>query len=98
MALPLLFFRFSVLTALSGLLMPEIARAHPGDTAAAAPAGVYMLRASPAGFLCWRGAGFVLLGRRWPNLSTAMPWWGVCADFRASRAPSCIWKAWWTAF
>lgn len=33
MALPLLFFPFSVLSALSGLLMPEIARAHTkGDT------------------------------------------------------------------
>ena len=34
MALPLLFFPFSVLTALSGLLMPEITRAHTrGDAA-----------------------------------------------------------------
>lgn len=33
MALPLLFFPFSFLTALSGLLMPEVAAPTPGTTA-----------------------------------------------------------------
>ena len=88
MALPLLFFPFSVLTALSGLLMPEITRAHTrGDTAAA-----------PVGFLCWRGQGLCCWARRWQSLSTAMPWWVAMCRFWGWPRPSCIWKAWWTVY
>ena len=62
MALPLLFFPFSVLGALSGLLMPEITRAHTkGDTAAMRRLIFTMLRMSGA-FSLAAGAGFVLLG------------------------------------
>ena len=62
MALPLLFFPFSVLGALSGLLMPEITRAHTkGDTAATKRLVSTMLRLTGA-FALAAGAGFVLLG------------------------------------
>ena len=62
MALPLLFFPFSVLGALSGLLMPEITRAHTkGDTAAMRRLIFTMLRMTGA-FSLAAGAGFVLLG------------------------------------
>lgn len=62
MALPLLFFPFSVLGALSGLLMPEITRAHTkGDTAAMHRLIFTMLRMTGA-FSLAAGAGFVLLG------------------------------------
>lgn len=62
MALPLLFFPFSVLGALSGLLMPEITRAHTkGDTAAVRRLIFTMLRMTGA-FSLAAGAGFVLLG------------------------------------
>ena len=63
MALPLLFFPFSVLGALSGLLMPEITRTHTkGDTAATRRLVYTMLRLT-GGFSLLAGAGFVLLGR-----------------------------------
>ena len=62
MALPLLFFPFSVLGALSGLLMPEITRAHTkGDTAAMRRLIFTMLRMTGA-FSLAAGVGFVLLG------------------------------------
>ena len=62
MALPLLFFPFSVLGALSGLLMPEITRAHTkGDTAAMHRLIFTMLRMTGA-FSLAAGVGFVLLG------------------------------------
>ena len=62
MALPLLFFPFSVLGALSGLLMPEITRAHTkSDTAAMRRLIFTMLRMTGA-FSLAAGAGFVLLG------------------------------------
>ena len=63
MALPLLFFPFSVLGALSGLLMPEITRTHTkGDTAATRRLVYTMLRLT-GGFSLLAGVGFVLLGR-----------------------------------
>ena len=62
MALPLLFFPFSVLGALSGLLMPEITRAHTkGDTAALRRLIFTMLRLTGA-FSLAAGTGFVVLG------------------------------------
>ena len=62
MALPLLFFPFSVLGALSGLLMPEITRAHTkGDTAAMRRLIFTMLRLTGA-FSLAAGAGFVVFG------------------------------------
>ena len=62
MALPLLFFPFSVLTALSGLLMPEITRAHTRGDAAAARRLVFTMLRFTGGFSLLAGAGFVLLG------------------------------------
>lgn len=62
MALPLLFFPFSVLTALSGLLMPEVTRAHTrGDRAAVRRLVVRMLRVTGV-FSLLAGVGFVLGG------------------------------------
>lgn len=62
MALPLLFFPFSVLGALSGLLMPEITRAHTkGDTVAMRRLIFTMLRLTGA-FSLAAGAGFVVFG------------------------------------
>lgn len=62
MALPLLFFPFSVLSALSGLLMPEITRAHTkGDTAATRRLIFTMLKLTSA-FSLAAGVGFVLFG------------------------------------
>ena len=64
MALPLLFFPFSILSALSGLLMPEIARAHARrDRAAVARLVGATLRA--AGLVSMlAGCCFVLFGRQ----------------------------------
>ena len=62
MALPLLFFPFSVLGALSGLLMPEITRAHTrGDLPAMRRLIFTMLRLTGA-FSLAAGAGFVVFG------------------------------------
>lgn len=62
MALPLLFFPFSVLAALSSLLMPEITRAHTkGDTAATNRLIGRMMAATGA-FSLAAGLGFVLFG------------------------------------
>ena len=62
MALPLLFFPFSVLSALSGLLMPEITRAHTkGDTDATRRLVFTMLKVTGA-FSLAAGTGFVLFG------------------------------------
>ena len=62
MALPLLFFPFSVLGALSGLLMPEITRAHTkGDVPEMRRLIFTMLRVTCA-FSLAAGAGFVLFG------------------------------------
>lgn len=62
MALPLIFFPFSVLAALSGLLMPEITRAHTRGDAAAARRLVFTMLRFTGGFSVLAGAGFVLLG------------------------------------
>ena len=87
MALPLLFFPFSVLGALSGLLMPEITRAHTkGDTAAMRRLIFTMLRMTGA-----------FSARRWPGSSTGMPRLGGMCSFWASSRRSCIWRVWWTA-
>ncbi len=62
MAMPLLFFPFSVLAALSGLLMPEITRARTkNDTAAVRRLVGRMLRLAGA-FSLAAGAGFFLFG------------------------------------
>ena len=63
MALPLLFFPFSVLGALSGLLMPEITRTHTKGDAAATRRLVYTMLRLTGGFSLLAGVGFVLLGR-----------------------------------
>lgn len=62
MAMPLLFFPFSVLGALSSLLMPEITRAYTKkDTAAARRLVGRMLRLTGA-FAAVAGVGFALFG------------------------------------
>ena len=62
MALPLLFFPFSVLSALSGLLMPEITRAHTKGDAAATRRLVFTILKVTGAFSLAAGAGFVLFG------------------------------------
>ena len=62
MALPLLFFPFSVLSALSGLLMPEITRAHTKGYAAATRRLVFTMLRLTGAFSLAAGAGFVLFG------------------------------------
>lgn len=62
MALPLLFFPFSVLSALSGLLMPEITRAHTrGNTLETRRLIRWMLTLTGA-FSLVAGIGFVMAG------------------------------------
>ena len=73
MALPLLFFPFSVLSALSGLLMPEITRAHTkGDTDATRRLVFTMLKVTGA-FSLAAGPGSCCSARLSPALSIAMP-------------------------
>lgn len=62
MALPLLFFPFSVLAALSSLLMPEITRAHTRRDTAATHRLIGTMMTLTGAFSLLAGAGFVLLG------------------------------------
>ena len=62
MALPLLFFPFSVLSALSGLMMPEITRTHTRGDGAATRRLVARVLGLTAVFSLAAGAGFVVLG------------------------------------
>ena len=62
MALPLLFFPFSVLSALSGLLMPEITRAHTQGDAAVTHRLVFTMLKITGAFSLAAGAVFVLFG------------------------------------
>ena len=62
MAMPLLFFPFSVLTALSGLLMPEITRAHTRGNAAATRRLIFTMLRLTGAFSLAAGAGFVFFG------------------------------------
>ena len=62
MALPLLFFPFSVLSALSGLLMPEITRANTKGNNAATRRLVFTMLKVTGAFSLAAGAGFVLFG------------------------------------
>ena len=92
MALPLLFFPFSVLSALSGLLMPEITRANTKGENAATRRLVFTRL--PARFRWRQGPGSCCSVRRWPGLSTVTPGWGSTCAFWALSRRSCIWKAW----
>lgn len=77
MALPLLFFPFSVLSALSGLLMPEITRAHTrGDGKTTRRLIATMLKVTGA-FSLAAGACFVVFG---PQLA-----WLVYRDGEVGR-------------
>ena len=62
MALPLLFFPFSILSALSSLLMPEIARAHARRDHAAAVRLIRVTLRSAGLFSMLAGCCFVLFG------------------------------------
>lgn len=62
MALPLIFFPFSVLSALSGLLMPEITRAYTARDAAALRRLVRLAMAVTGTFSILTGAALVLFG------------------------------------
>ena len=62
MALPLLFFPFSVLAALSGLLMPEIARACTRKDGAAARRLIGTMLRLTGGFSVLAGVFFAVLG------------------------------------
>lgn len=63
MALPLIFFPFSVLAALSGLLMPEITRAHTARDTAALRRLVRLAMGLTGGFSLLMGAALVLFGK-----------------------------------
>ena len=62
MALPLLFFPFSVLAALSGLLMPEITRAHTRRDTARVQYLVRRMLAVTGALSLLAGLGFALVG------------------------------------
>lgn len=64
MALPLLFFPFSILSALSSLLMPEIARAHARRDRAGAARLIDATLRTAGIFSMLAGACFVLFGRQ----------------------------------
>ena len=64
MALPLLFFPFSILSALSSLLMPEIARAHARRDRAAAARLIDTTLRTAGVFSMLMGSCFVLFGRQ----------------------------------
>lgn len=63
MALPLIFFPFSVLAALSGLLMPEITRATPPGIPLPCAALVRLAMGLTGGFSLLVGAALVLFGK-----------------------------------
>ena len=63
MALPLIFFPFSVLAALSGLLMPEITRAHTARDTAALRRLVRLAMGLTGGVSLLVGAALVLFGK-----------------------------------
>ncbi|MCO7109691.1 hypothetical protein NIA69_11705 [Gemmiger formicilis] len=90
-------FPFSVLGALSGLLMPEITRAHTkGDTAAMRRLIFTMLRMTGA-FSLTAGVGFVLLGAPLAGFIYRDAKVGRYVQLWASSRRSCIWRVWWTA-
>lgn len=62
MALPLLFFPFSVLSALSGLLMPEITRAHTRGNASETRRLIRWMLTLTGAFSLAAGIGFVMAG------------------------------------
>lgn len=62
MALPLLFFPFSVLSALSGLLMPEITRAHTRGNASETRRLIRWMLTLTGAFSLVAGIGFVMAG------------------------------------
>ena len=62
MALPLLFFPFSVLSALSGLMMPEITRAHTRGDGRETRRMIGMVLKLTGAFSLAAGVGFVLFG------------------------------------
>ena len=62
MALPLIFFPFSVLSALSGLLMPEITRAYTRKDAAAEARLIDTTMRTAGLFSAVAGAGLILFG------------------------------------
>ena len=62
MALPLLFFPFSVLSALSSLLMPEVTRAHTRGDGPAKRRLIGTMMMITGGFSLLAGIGFVLFG------------------------------------
>ena len=96
MALPLIFFPFSVLAALSGLLMPEITRAHTARDTAALRRLVRLAMGLTGGFSLLVGAALVLFGKDAAILlyhdAQAGP---LCAGTGLCGAPLCTWKAWW---
>ena len=63
MALPLLFFPFSVLSALSSLLMPEVTRANTRGDSAGKRRMIGLMMLLTGGFSLLAGAGFVLFGK-----------------------------------
>ncbi len=96
MALPLIFFPFSVLAALSGLLMPEITRAHTARDTAALRRLVRLAMGLTGGFSLLVGAALVLFGKDAAILlyHDAQAGRYVCRYWALWR-PLCTWNAWW---
>ncbi|MGN0974978.1 MAG: oligosaccharide flippase family protein, partial [Gemmiger sp.] len=64
MAIPLIFFPFSILSALSGLLMPEITRAHTRKDTAGLARLIDSMMTITGLMSVFAGLGFVLFGRQ----------------------------------
>lgn len=95
MALPLIFFPFSVLAALSGLLMPEITRAHTARDTAALRRLVRLAMGLTGGFSLLVGAALVLFGKDAAILLYHDAQAATMCRYWALWRPLCTWKAWW---
>ena len=87
MALPLLFFPFSVLAALSGLLMPEITRAHTCRNMARVRHLVRRMLAVTGVLSLLAGLGFALAGAPLAELLYGDPAVGVYVRHLSAAAP-----------
>ena len=87
MALPLLFFPFSVLAALSGLLMPEITRAHTARNMARVRHLVRRMLAVTGALSILAGLGFALAGAPLAELLYGDPAVGVYVRHLSAAAP-----------
>ena len=87
MAIPLLFFPFSVLAALSSLLMPEITRAHTRKNGAQTARLINTMMTATGLFSALAGAAFVLFGEPAATLLYGDPQVGVYVRVLGLAAP-----------